>query len=160
MAADEQKDQAEIITVGKVADDNRAIWDRHPFHPSNYGQPEGEVFISDMRPYEVHRSPGIMQKFSEKALRELGSRDAEARRKASEEAEAKREEQRAKIAESASPAAVPAVAVPPVTADVDTSAEEAEDNESEGEGENSDNDETPNGRRFRRSGGRGATPPR
>lgn len=70
VASEENED---IIVVGKVTDDNKAVWDRHPQHPANYEQPAGEVFISDMRPYNVFRSPGISQKIGEKALREIGS---------------------------------------------------------------------------------------
>lgn len=93
MAADQDMEK-DIIVVGKRNDDNRAVWDRHPWHPSNYGEPEGEVFISDMRPYEVHRSPGIQQKLGEKELRELGERDAKARRSAWEEQQEQAKERR------------------------------------------------------------------
>ena len=73
MAMEENK-QAEIITVGKRTDDSKAVWDRDPLHPSNYGSAPGEVFISDMRPYRAHRSAGIAQKIGERVLEEL-SRD-------------------------------------------------------------------------------------
>lgn len=108
--ADTKAEEQDIILVGKRNDDSRAVWDRHPYHPSNYGEPEGEVFISDMRPYEVHRSPGIQQKLGEKELQELGERVAGQRRSAWEEEQEKKAEVRRQIraaAEDAPPGATP-----------------------------------------------------
>lgn len=80
MAAASPDENEDIIVVGKVADDQRAVWDRWPGHPANYEQQAGEVFISDMRPYNVDRtSPGIAQKLGEKALREISPRMADQR---------------------------------------------------------------------------------
>jgi hypothetical protein len=88
--------EVDLITVGKPVDDNKAIWDQHELHPANYEQPAGEVFISDMRPYSVYRSPGIQQKLGEKppALRELRDQDASARLQKHEEAAGERDKQR------------------------------------------------------------------
>lgn len=84
-------EEKDIIVVGKRNDDSRGIWDRHPYHPSNYGDPEGEVYIADMRPYEVHRSRGIQQKLGEKELQELGEKAATQRRSDWQDAEDKRQ---------------------------------------------------------------------
>ena len=94
--AEEEKD---IITVGKRNNDGTAVWDRHEYHPSNYGSPEGEVFISDMRPYQAHRSRGIQQKIGEKELQELGERAASARTAAYDEEAQKKEEQQKALQE-------------------------------------------------------------
>jgi hypothetical protein len=110
MAAEESG--ADIITVGKVSDDGKAVWDRDPLHPANYEQSEGEVFISDMRPYQVHRSAGISQKLGEKAIRELGSDRAAERLKLHEEAEAKRAKVREQALENASGSATTVVPAP------------------------------------------------
>jgi hypothetical protein len=93
-AKDDKPEQPQIITVGKLNDDGRAVWDRHPFHPSNYGQPAGEVFIADMRPYQVHRTRGIRQKMNENEITELSERDAKSRLGEFEEAEEQRQAQR------------------------------------------------------------------
>lgn len=99
-AANDKPEAPDIITVGKVNDDSRAVWDRHPLHPANYGEGPGEVFISDMRPYEVHRSRGIQQKIGEKELREIGERDAQRRTSEYEKAQQERQRQREEAQES------------------------------------------------------------
>jgi hypothetical protein len=90
--SNEKADQPRIVVVGKVRDDNKAIWDRHPFHPSNYGGPVGEVFISDMRPFNVHRnSNGIRQKLNEDELTELSDSESQERMDAYNEAQEQRQ---------------------------------------------------------------------
>lgn len=87
MAATDEKSEPNIVQVGKVKDDSRAVWDRWPHHPENYGQAAGEVFISDMRPYSVDlNSPGILQKMGEKELKELNEREVRTRTSEYEEA--------------------------------------------------------------------------
>jgi hypothetical protein len=87
----ERAEEPRIVTVGKVTDDSKAVWDRHPFHPSNYGSPLGEVFISDMRPYRVHRgSAGIRQKMNEEQITELTDAEAQERMDAYDEAQEQR----------------------------------------------------------------------
>jgi hypothetical protein len=112
MAADEQH-EVEIITVGKPVDDKKAVWDRWPGHPANYDQLAGEVFISDMRPYDVDRnSPGIRQKLGEQAIRELSPRVAGQRRDAHDEVLAQQAERREQLLKDRQDNAVP---VPPPT---------------------------------------------
>lgn len=125
MAANEDP-QDDIITVGKRNDDGRAVWDRHPNHPSNYGQPAGEVFISDMRPYQVYRSAGIGQKLGENEIREINERAAASRLEAHETVVA---EQQARREEALAAASASAVSIPPstTTTPIDTSEEDAED---------------------------------
>lgn len=103
-ASSDPKD--DLITVGKPEDDQKAVWDQHPNHPANYEQAAGEVFISDMRPYSVYRSPGIQQKLGERppALRELSESQQSARTSAYEEqqAEVKKQQDAAKELSQAS----------------------------------------------------------
>lgn len=118
MAADEKAPVADIIVVGKIVDDSKPIWDKDPLHPSNYGEPAGEIFISDMRPYRVNRNRSIQQKLGEQAIRELSESQVRERTQNYEDAQAEREAQRAEMAEKASAAAV---FVPPAQATVPTS---------------------------------------
>jgi len=118
MAADENE-EVELMVVGKPVDDKKAVWDRWPGHPSNYGQPEGEVFISDMRPYEVDRSsPGIRQKLGEQALREISPRVAARRIEEHDAEQQKVAERREQLLETQRENAVlvpvPATVTPPV----------------------------------------------
>jgi hypothetical protein len=114
-AAENQADEQDIIVVGKRNDDSRAVWDRDPRHPANYNQPKGEVFISDMRPYEVHRSVGIQQKLGEKELQELGERQASARTAAYDEEQTAREEELKQLREQMAAAPPGATYVTPGT---------------------------------------------
>jgi hypothetical protein len=118
MAASETQ-EVELITVGKPVDDGKAVWDRWPGHPANYEQPAGEVFISDMRPYQVDRnSPGISQKLGERALREIDDRAARQRVQAHEAAARQRTEAReaAVNAQQANAVFVPPTSGQPVPA--------------------------------------------
>lgn len=130
----------DYITVAKRNNDNRAVWDRHPDHPANYDQAPGEVFMADMRPYRVARTPGISQKISEQEIREVGAADAQRRRTAHEgvvqERDALRERLLASRAEQAEGTPVvpltatdPALQSPPVdqeALDEEAAAEQAE----------------------------------
>lgn len=180
MPADDKLEQQNIITVGKVRDDTRAAWDRHPYHPSNYGQPEGEVFISDMRPFKVHRSRGIRQKLNEDELTELNDRDAQDRLSEYEEGENKRAQAREEMLANTTqagtlvaPQAMPVQAQSPdhitVQGGLDASAhpETAIENDPDGVGDpnkDDDDDESDNRsegqRRVRRPQRSGDTPER
>lgn len=182
MAATDQE-QEDIIIVGKRNDDSKAVWDRNPLHPSNYGQPAGEVFISDMRPYEVQRSRGIQQKLGEKELQELGERAATQRRGAFDEAEAERARVRQEAIDArteagtfVAPGSVPVVGVTATPAMAAASSALAGDGSSgvtipaseqhdaeNPDGEESDEENTPNSggtARVRRPRQTGSTPER
>jgi hypothetical protein len=116
MADNVEEEDLDLITVGKRRDDNKAVWDRDPRHPSNYGGPAGEVFISDMRPYQVIRTPGIQQKIGEQELMELSDRRAQTRLSEHEERTRVADEQRAALREQMSPNAVTIAPAQAVTA--------------------------------------------
>jgi hypothetical protein len=114
------------------------------------------VFISDMRPFMVARTPGISQKISEREIRELSAGEGKKRLDAFNDAEDARNEARMRISDNRQPES--SFVAPLETGDPANVA-----NPIEGEEEEDDEEEAPPKpsqavRRPRQSSGQSATP--